>query len=445
MVKFVISSSVYQAQISDLLPSNDNCKAQLIYSLLNSYDVFKYFDKVIKVPYASRKDLARFHSKQYLDVALDPRFNKDTEESEDWEYLPQLVNRYYEVHEDVSKGDVWYESKSDLYKKYISYINAADYDDFGEDFNDGESFEPDSLVRFGLVDDCFPMDYLPMYIHTIAGSTLSLVRELSIKGEPTIAINWDGGRHHAFKSRASGFCYINDIVLLIQELRKNGYSRVSYVDFDLHHGDAVESAFQYSRNVQTCSLHLFEAGFFPGTGSFKNCRETNVVNIPLFHGLDDESLDEIVDNILIPCVNKHDPEVLVIQCGADGLSGDKYKEWQLTIHGLTRNILKLVDIHSYKKVVLLGGGGYNPTLQSRFYTYVTVCLLKYHKGIPSLISDSEDEHIIEHHLIDFYRKEAYKFWYYEYEGLGSKKLINYNNKETLRELKVLFGSTDVLS
>lgn len=35
-----------------------------------------------------------------------------------------------------------------------------------------------------------------------------------------IAVNWSGGLHHAKKSEASGFCYVNDIVLGILELLK---------------------------------------------------------------------------------------------------------------------------------------------------------------------------------------------------------------------------------
>jgi acetoin utilization deacetylase AcuC-like enzyme len=51
-----------------------------------------------------------------------------------------------------------------------------------------------------------------------------------------------GGMHHAKKAEASGFCYINDIVLAILELLKR-YQRVLYVDIDIHHGDGVEEAF----------------------------------------------------------------------------------------------------------------------------------------------------------------------------------------------------------
>lgn len=38
---------------------------------------------------------------------------------------------------------------------------------------------------------------------------------LLLNGETDIAINWAGGLHHAKKSEASGFCYVNDIVIAI--------------------------------------------------------------------------------------------------------------------------------------------------------------------------------------------------------------------------------------
>jgi acetoin utilization deacetylase AcuC-like enzyme len=48
-----------------------------------------------------------------------------------------------------------------------------------------------------------------------------------------------GGFHHARRTSASGFCYINDIVLCILELLRV-YARVLYLDIDVHHGDGVE-------------------------------------------------------------------------------------------------------------------------------------------------------------------------------------------------------------
>lgn len=58
-------------------------------------------------------------------------------------------------------------------------------------------------------------------------------------GMSDIAINWSGGMHHAKKREASGFCYVNDIVIAILELLKY-HPRVLYVDIDIHHGDGVQ-------------------------------------------------------------------------------------------------------------------------------------------------------------------------------------------------------------
>ena len=82
-----------------------------------------------------------------------------------------------------------------------------------------------------------------------------------------IAINWAGGLHHAKKSEASGFCYVNDIVLAILELLKY-HQRVLYIDIDIHHGDGVEEAFYTTDRVMTVSFHKY-GEYFPGTGDLR--------------------------------------------------------------------------------------------------------------------------------------------------------------------------------
>jgi hypothetical protein len=63
--------------------------------------------------------------------------------------------------------------------------------------------------------------------------------------------------------QASGFCYINDLVLAILELLKHN-ARVLYIDIDVHHGDGVEEAFYLSDRVMTVSFHKYGDYFFPG-------------------------------------------------------------------------------------------------------------------------------------------------------------------------------------
>jgi histone deacetylase 1/2 len=71
-------------------------------------------------------------------------------------------------------------------------------------------------------------------------------------GQYDVAINWAGGLHHAKKAMASGFCYVNDLVLGILELLKV-HARVLYIDIDIHHGDGVEEAFYTTDRVMTAS------------------------------------------------------------------------------------------------------------------------------------------------------------------------------------------------
>ena len=75
------------------------------------------------------------------------------------------------------------------------------------------------IDNFNCVEDC-PIfadmfDFCCMY----AGSSIAAARKLCA-GTADIAINWSGGLHHAKRGEASGFCYINDIVLAILELLK---------------------------------------------------------------------------------------------------------------------------------------------------------------------------------------------------------------------------------
>lgn len=99
-----------------------------------------------------------------------------------------------------------------------------------------------------------------------AGGSVAAAVKLN-KQSADICINWGGGLHHAKKSEASGFCYVNDIVLGILELLKY-HQRVLYIDIDVHHGDGVEEAFYTTDRVMTVSFHKY-GEYFPGTGDLR--------------------------------------------------------------------------------------------------------------------------------------------------------------------------------
>ena len=71
---------------------------------------------------------------------------------------------------------------------------------------------------------------------TAAGASLVAGEMLAHGG---VIYSPGGGTHHGLPDRANGFCFLNDPVLAIQSLRRNGARRVAYVDIDAHHADGV--------------------------------------------------------------------------------------------------------------------------------------------------------------------------------------------------------------
>lgn len=66
-------------------------------------------------------------------------------------------------------------------------------------------------------EDCPAFDGLWEFCTISAGGSIASANRLN-SGQADVAINWAGGLHHAKKREASGFCYVNDIVLAILEL-----------------------------------------------------------------------------------------------------------------------------------------------------------------------------------------------------------------------------------
>ncbi|CAO2604560.1 Histone deacetylase 1 [Lemmus lemmus] len=109
------------------------------------------------------------------------------------------------------------------------------------------SIRPDNMSEFNVGEDCPVFDGLFEFCQLSTGGSVASAVKLN-KQQSDIAVNWAGGLHHAKKSEASGFCYVNDIVLAILELLKY-HHKVLYIHIDIHHGDGVEEAFYTTDRV----------------------------------------------------------------------------------------------------------------------------------------------------------------------------------------------------
>jgi histone deacetylase 1/2 len=228
--------------------------------------------------------------------------------------------------------------------------------------------------KFNVGDDCPVFDGLFEFCGISAGGSMEGAARLN-RGKCDIAVNWAGGLHHAKKSEASGFCYINDIVLGIIELLRFK-SRVLYIDIDVHHGDGVEEAFYTTDRVMTCSFHKY-GEYFPGTGELRDIGvgqgKNYAVNFPLRDGIDDVSYKSIFEPVISAVMQYYRPEAVVLQCGGDSLSGDRLGCFNLSMRGHA-NCVKFVKSFGLPTLVV-GGGGYTMRNVARTWAYETGLLV----------------------------------------------------------------------
>lgn len=232
------------------------------------------------------------------------------------------------------------------------------------------------LSRFNVGEDCpvFPglYDFCSIYTGASIEGSSKLNHECC-----DIAVNWAGGLHHAKKYEASGFCYVNDIVIAILELLKY-HPRVLYIDIDIHHGDGVQEAFYLTDRVMTVSFHKYGNFFFPGTGDMYEIGVDKgkyySLNVPLKDGIDDHSYMTVFKPVIQSVIEHYRPSCIVLQCGADSLGCDRLGCFNLSIrgHGDCVKFVKAFNI----PMLVLGGGGYTIRNVARCWAYETSILLE---------------------------------------------------------------------
>lgn len=234
-------------------------------------------------------------------------------------------------------------------KKYLQILQQA---------VQGKSL--DTALNMGIgTPDCPVFEHMFEYASWACGASLTGA-DLILSGETNIAFNPSGGFHHAKAERASGFCYINDLVLVCIRFIEKG-RRVLYLDIDAHHGDGVQEAFYSSNEVMVISLHESGKTLFPYTG-FENeigegAGKGYNVNIPLPIGICDDVYLKAFVEIVIPLIKAYDPDLFVLQLGMDALAGDALAHLELTNNVHAEVIDRILSFS--KPILATGGGGYH--------------------------------------------------------------------------------------
>lgn len=198
---------------------------------------------------------------------------------------------------------------------------------------------------------------------TAAGGSI-LAGELLRDGG--VIYNPAGGTHHGMPDRANGFCYLNDPVLAMLSLRHHGVRRIAYVDIDAHHPDGVELGFGGDPDCLMISVH--EARLWPRSGPIENDGGGNALNLAVPRGFNDSEMAFVRDALILPKVAAFEPDAIVLLCGADGLEEDPLSHMMLSNNAQLDVLRGLMGLAP--RLLVLGGGGYNPWSVGRLWTQV---------------------------------------------------------------------------
>ncbi len=154
--------------------------------------------------------------------------------------------------------------------------------------------------------------------------------------------------HHAEPSRASGFCFLNNVAIGVRYAQHQyGLKRIAIVDFDVHHGNGSEAAFANDDSVMMCSF--FQYPLFPNSGV--DHPAPNMHNSPVPAYTKAEQIRELVVRQWLPALEQFKPELIFISAGFDAHREDDYI-W------LTRQVKDVADKYSQGRIVSMLEGGY---------------------------------------------------------------------------------------
>ena len=202
----------------------------------------------------------------------------------------------------------------------------------------------------------------------LTGATLQAV-DFVADGKGEIAFNIAGGLHHAMRARASGFCYINDPVIGIMRLLNRGkrvaYIDIDAHHGDGVQKAFYETNQVLTISLHESGHTLFPGtGFEYEIGEGEG--EGYSVNLPFPPHTEDEVYVRVFDEVVPELVHAFKPDVVVTQLGVDTFYDDPLTNLHLSIFGFERILKKIKNLAP--RWVALGGGGYNISNVARAWT-----------------------------------------------------------------------------
>jgi acetoin utilization deacetylase AcuC-like enzyme len=164
-----------------------------------------------------------------------------------------------------------------------------------------------------------------------------------------------------------GFCLFSNVAIAARYLqRRHGVGRLAIVDFDVHHGNGTQAAFEDDGDVLFISLHQHPSTCYPGSGheweTGVGAGEGATINIPFDPGSEDDDYLRAFDSKVVPALERFRPEFMLVSAGFDAHRDDPLAQMNLSEEAyerMTRLLVQVADVHCGGRLVSALEGGYN--------------------------------------------------------------------------------------
>ena len=221
----------------------------------------------------------------------------------------------------------------------------------------GESLQLDADTRVspGSIDAALlaagaAIEAVRAAFETPAGATMAFVRPPG---------------HHAERRRPMGFCLFNNVAIAAEyALAHLPCERVLIIDWDVHHGNGTQHAFEGRSDVLFFSAHQFP--FYPGTGALRevgyDAGHGYTVNVPMEAGAHDGDYALIFEQLLTPIAEHYAPDLVIVSAGFDAHRLDPLGGMRLSDEGFAHMMGVVRDIArrcASGRLALVLEGGYD--------------------------------------------------------------------------------------
>lgn len=165
--------------------------------------------------------------------------------------------------------------------------------------------------------------------------------------------------HHAEPETAMGFCLFSNVAVGARAAQEAGLRRVAVVDFDVHHGNGTQAAFEARPDLFLASIH--QSPLYPGTGAPSETGVGNIANATVPPMAPRELWRRTFDGLMAQ-VDAFGPDLILISAGFDAHARDPLAQQQLEAEDFawaTRAVMTVARTRTKGRVVSSLEGGYD--------------------------------------------------------------------------------------